>query len=103
MNVQMHEIAFLEKENAYDKEIAYGCNWEQLRATDTLLGFLSSGRTLTHMTPFPVGPHTEYALFGNICGERDKDDYQLMLKNPDFHLVYKIKDGEKWAEIYKRK
>ncbi len=100
MNVQLQEFSYLEKENAYDKEIAYGCTWEMLRLTDTLQGFLSSARTFTHMQRFPIGPHTEYAIFGNCC-DNSPDEYQHMLANPAFHSVYKVKDGEMWAEIFK--
>ena len=100
MNVQMHEIAYLEKSNAYDQEIAYGCTWEKERFTDTLQGFLSSGRALKNMVRFPVRPSAEYAIFGNSCG--DLDDYRQMLHNPGFHTVYKIRDGKIWAEIFKR-
>ncbi len=100
MNVELHNIAFLEKENAFDKEIAVGCSWEHEWLTDTLHGFLSSGRTFTHTKRLPVGPQTEYAVFGNACGERD--DYRLILTDPGFHLVYKTKTGKIWAEIYKR-
>jgi len=101
MNVQMQELAYLEKENAYNKEIAYGCGYECGPFTDTLEGFLSSGRSFTRMERFPVGPHTEYAIFGNRCGVGD--DYTRMLTNPDFQTVYKVRDGEIWAEIFKRK
>lgn len=101
MNMQMHEIAYLEKENACDKEIAFGCNQEQLRFTDTLAGYVNSRQALRHMHPFPIGPGTVYAIFGNCCG--DEPYYQSFLKNPDFHLVYSIRDGALWAEIYKRK
>ncbi len=99
MSVQLKEFAFLEKENAYDKEIACGCTWERYRMVDTAQGFLSSGRIFTNLKPFPVGPHTDYAIFGNSCG--DKDDYQKIITNRDFHLVLKIKEGNIWAEIYK--
>jgi hypothetical protein len=99
MNVQLKEFAFLEKENAYDEEIAYGCTWESYRMVDTVQGFLSSGRIFTHLKRFPVGPHTDYAMFGNSCG--DEADYRSILTNPDFHLVFKMRDGNIWAEIYK--
>jgi dolichyl-phosphate-mannose-protein mannosyltransferase len=101
MNVQLHEFSFLEKENAYDKEIACGCTFEKYRMTDTFEGFLSSKRLFTNIKLFPVGPTTEYALFGNSC--RDEEEYQLMLTDTNFHSVFKMRDGNTWAEIFKRK
>jgi hypothetical protein len=100
MNVELGELSYLEKENAYDKEIAFGCTWEGLRFTDTLQGFLSSNRIFTHMKRFPVGPQAQYAVFSD-CSD-NQDDYNLMRSNPNFHLAYEIKDGKIWAAIYKR-
>ena len=102
MNVQMHEFAYLEKENAYDKKIAYGSNWEALRCTDTLLGFLSPGRRFANMVRFPVDTSCEYAIFGNFsCNE--EEEYRRILTNPHFSSVYKIRDGEVWAEVFKNR
>lgn len=103
MNVEMQELAYLQKENAYNKEIAYNCNWEQLRFTDTLQGFVTAGHTFTHMTPFPISEKTEYVLFGNYCDDKEAADYQRMLVNPDFRSVFKVRDGEEWVEVFKRK
>lgn len=101
MKVQMGELAYLEKEKAYDKEIAYGCPWEQIRFTDTMEGYLSSGRTFTHLVVFPIGPGAEYATFTNIWGE--EKNYPAEIKaHPEFHLAYRVQDGKWWAEVYKR-
>jgi predicted outer membrane lipoprotein len=100
MNVEMQAYTFLEKEQAYDKEIALACTWTAIRLNDTAQGFLSSKRIFTNLKRFPITPTTQYAIFGNSC--EDKGDHLLMQKNPDFHLVYQVKDGDMWAAIYKR-
>ena len=100
MNVEMQAYSFLEKEQAYDKEIAFACTWTAIRLNDTAQGFLRSKRIFTNLQRFPITPTTQYAIFGNSC--EDKGDYLLMQKNPDFHLVYQVRDGDMWAAIYKR-
>ena len=101
MNIELHEFSYLEKEHAYDKDIAFACTWELLRLTDTTQGFLSSSRTFTHLHRFPVTPATEYAMFGNCC-DCDPGDYQRMIKDTSFHRVFAMKDRRMWVEIYKR-
>jgi hypothetical protein len=101
MNVETREFAFLEKENAYDKVIAYGCTWEQQRLTDTAQGFLLHHRAFTHMKRFPVGPDAEYVLFGNSC--YDSTGYHNMLMNSNYYSVFKATDGDIWAEVFKRR
>jgi 4-amino-4-deoxy-L-arabinose transferase-like glycosyltransferase len=98
MNVQLHGVAYLEKENAYDQQIAYESNWAKLHYTDTMEGYLSSGRVFTRIGHFPWGPSTPYALFDH---HGDEADYALMLHNPDYHIVYKIADGDTWTVIFK--
>jgi Dolichyl-phosphate-mannose-protein mannosyltransferase len=99
INVQVKEVAFLEKENAYDKNIAIGCYWEGVHLTDTLEGFLSSNHVFTKVAHYPVAPNADYAVFDNICGS--DPDYDRMVIDSNFHLVFKIHDSKSWAEIYK--
>lgn len=101
MNVETHEFAFLEQENAYDKEIAYNCTWEHERLTDTAQGFLLRGRPFTHMKRFPVGPDADYVLFGNSC--YDSTSYHNMRTNSNFYSVCRVSDGDVWAEVFKRR
>ena len=100
MNVQMDEIAYFPKENAFDKQIGVVCYLEVLQLTDTLPGSLESAQPFTHLRSYPVAPDFDYAIFDNICAY--DPNYELMRTNQDFHLARKTRDGKMWAEIYKR-
>ena len=99
MKVEQNAISYLEKEQAYDKEIAIGCFWALGQFNDTLQGFLSSNRIFSKIKHVDAGPTTDYAIFDNICSGYGYDN---MVKNPGFHLAYKTREGQSWTEIYKR-
>jgi hypothetical protein len=99
MKVQKAVVAYLEKENAYDKEVTMGCFWETVHLIDTTQGFLSSGRVFTKINWDTAGANTDYAVFDNVCSS---STYERMVQNPAFHLAYRIKDGRTWSEVYKR-
>jgi hypothetical protein len=98
MKVQKRVVAFLEKANAYDKEIAPGYFWGTVHFIDTTEGFLSSGRTFTKINWDVARPQTDYVVFDNVYPPNGYDDIR---NNPAFHLVYRTTDGNIWAEIYK--
>lgn len=102
MNVELANIAYLQRENAYNKEVAVDCAIEGLWFTDTIQGFVTPGRVFTNITRFPIKPSTEYVVLGNTCQSGDAA-YRQMLADTAFQSVYKIKDHEIWAEIFKRK
>ena len=99
MKVQQQEIAYLEKEQAYDREIVIGCYYAIGHFTDTMQGFLSSPHVFTRVKHENVSAGTDYAIFDNVC---NYNDYDGIVKNPQFHLVYKIQHGSSWGAIYKR-
>ncbi len=98
MNVQMKTVSYLEQQHAYDKEISIECSWEMSHFTDTLEGFLGSGRVFTKITHYPVDPKADYAVFDNIC--YNYDEYDRVRKNQTFHLVYRVSESKSWAEVY---
>ncbi len=100
MKVQRDVVAYLEKANAYDKEITTGCFWETVHLIDSTEGFLSSSRLFSKISWDTARPQTDYAVFDNVCWS---PTYEHIQKNPAFHLVYKTTDGPIWAEIYQHK
>ncbi len=99
MKVEQAVVRFLEKENAYDKEITGGCFWELQHFRFPEQGFLTTSRTFTKISGDTATTNTDYAIFDNVCPDQTHDRMQ---RNGSFHLVFKQKVGETWAEIYKR-
>ncbi len=100
MKVQKDVVSWLEKSNAYDKEVTMGSFWEEVHLIDTTQGFLSSGRVFTRFSWDTAGTQTDYAVFDNICYS---NTYERMVKNSAFYLVYRTQSGRTWAEIYKHR
>jgi len=102
IRVEMKEVAFLEKQNAYDKEVGITYGWLLWHYTDTLEGFLSTPRVFTKMKHFPPNPNTNYVVFGNQDILDYNDLYHHISHSPDYHLVFRVTDDYgALGEIYK--
>lgn len=100
MDVQMAQVSFLEKENAWDKEIAVPCVWEMMHFTDSMEAFLNSPRVFERIKHFPPGPNTSYVIYDNICDGGDINSVQV---DSNFSLAFRLVESRSWTLIYKRK
>jgi 4-amino-4-deoxy-L-arabinose transferase-like glycosyltransferase len=99
MHVQKNVVAFLERENGYDKVISGGCWWGLVHFYDTSQGYLSSRRIFSKISWDAPGRKSDYVIFDNIC--RDSN-YERIRKDTAFSLVYKTRENKTWAEVYHR-
>ena len=99
VKTQLAVVEFMERSNFYDKNIACSSFLETEHLTDRRTGFLSSDRTFNHITS-AVDSTTDLVIFDDI--ETDKN-YNSVLKNPHFELIYHIEMHGVWADIFRRR
>jgi len=99
VKAQLAVVEFMERSNFYDKHIACSSFLETEHLTDRNTGFLSSDRTFDHINS-AVDSTTDLVIFDNI--EPDKN-YNAVLKNPRFELIYHIDLHGVWADVFRRK
>jgi len=99
MNVQQSVVNYLEKNNCYDKSIGCGSFLESQHLLNPATGFLHTNRVFTKVK-WDINGNTQYAIFDDI--EPDSR-YDIVKKDPAFHLAYRYQEGLVWAEIYERK
>lgn len=100
MDVQLGVARFLEKDNAYDKEVAWGSFWELAQLVDTMQGFRNTPRPFTRINWDTATATTDYAIFDNIC---PRLNYERVKANSNYSLVFTVRSGHSWAEVYRKK
>jgi len=98
--VQQGVVDYLEAQQAYDKNISTGSYLESEHLKDPATGFLHSQKAFKNVV-WELDGHTYYAIFDNI--EPDNRYEQFKKDTVSFQLVQRIKKGNVWAEMYKRK
>jgi 4-amino-4-deoxy-L-arabinose transferase-like glycosyltransferase len=97
--VQQAMVDYLEDHGSYDLEIGTGSNLEAVHLRSVATGFLRKGRAFRSVK-WEINEKTDFAVFDNI--EPDSRHEQIM-KDANFHLVYRFARGRNWGEIYGRK
>lgn len=99
MRVQEEVVSYMEQHQLFHESISAFSPLERAHLTQRNTGFLHSPSVFNNVT-FNVTPATQYIIIDNI--EKDTVTDRNMLQ-ANFDRILRIKDGDAWAEIYKRR
>lgn len=102
MYVHQKIADYLVKEKAQEKTIGAEGYLERVHLTDPYTGFLDPHKpndSFTHVR-WEIDEHTDYAIFDNI--EPDIR-YEQVKNDRSFYRAYRIRSGNAWGEVYKRR
>ncbi len=97
LKTQLAVVEFLERSNLYDMHIYTNSFLEYEHLVDPNTGFLRSDKKFNNVA-MEIKPITDVIVVDNI--EQIDLKTNLYKDNKNFHLVYTITYGDKWAEIY---
>ena len=99
MRVQEATVRFLEDQKWFGKRIGTGSFQETAHLQKLYTGFLHTQEIFKEVS-WAIDRPTEVAVFNNIEPDERRKAVQ---EDSRFRLVYRIQDGQVWAEVYARK
>jgi hypothetical protein len=98
MRVQEATVRFLEGKKWFGKRIGTGSFQDAEHLRKPYTGFLRTPEVFKEVS-WTIDSLTEVTLFNNIEHDKRKEE---VLADSSFQMVYRVQNGEVWAEIYAR-
>jgi energy-coupling factor transporter transmembrane protein EcfT len=99
MQVQEDIVAYMEKNQLYNREISTHSSLQRDHLTKPLTGFRHTPNIFSKVN-YNMQPSTEFVVIDNIEVDSTLDKSKL---KTEFALLKRFEKGEVWAEIYKRR